>query len=80
MKPPNYYKARKFAGDEPLAIKITAELQTIENSIHNIEDLVKQNMEHSDGVKILRALANSYGEILTEIEMPIKAKFPDIDT
>lgn len=70
--------AAKFPGDEDLAQQVLTELSKIEKSINNISNMVESNIGKENAKYIKRSISNSYGELMTEVKMPIYTKFPNL--
>lgn len=51
-------------------------ISTIKKEIDQIDQICLRSMTEEDAAKITTALANAYGVILAELELPIKLKYP----
>jgi hypothetical protein len=70
--------ADKFPGDKDLAIFYIEEIKKITQSVNVLDIHSKENFSIEDGKSIRIALAKAIAEIVSEIEIPIVSKFPDL--
>ena len=70
--------AEKFQGNKDLAEIFIGEVKNITQSINLLDRLSKENFSTEDGKHIRTALAKSIAEIISEIEIPITSKYPDL--
>lgn len=75
-----FYKqiAKGFPGDKDLGESFIKEIENILKAINALDRLTRQNFSSNEGKPIITALATASAEIISEIEVPIAAKYPDL--
>ena len=70
--------ADKFPGNRDVAKIYMGEIENIRHSVNVLDKLSKENFSINDGKKIRIALAKAIGKIISEVEIPITSKYPDL--
>jgi len=71
--------AEMFHGDEELAHSILLETDKIKKSTEDISKMLNENLSVEENKKMIKALAESYGELVSGVILPVKFKFPNLD-
>ncbi len=71
--------ANRFGGDFELAKFFCEKIENIEKLINELDRKSTEVLSADDAKSVRRALAKSYGEIYSEIKLPIYYKFPELD-
>ena len=70
--------ADRFPGDKNLARLYLEEVRSIRKSMDAMDRLSKDNFSIEQNKAIRIALAKAMAEIVSDIEIPIATKFPDL--
>lgn len=79
MKTTDEILGEMFQGDEKLAKEILLDIEKIKISTEHISKMLSENLSITQSKRMTRALAESYGELVSGVILPIKYKFPNID-
>lgn len=68
-----------FCGNEELGKAVITEVEKIKHSIDTISTMLSNELSIEENKKMMRALAESYGELVAGVVIPIHFKYPSLD-